>query len=203
MSSLKEMRSLLDQKKGQKEIIENDYDILEKKIKQNKKEVKYSEKALLIIQKVAKETQEELEYHISELVTLALSAVFDDPYEFKTSFVIRRGKTECDMYFEKDGQQFDPLTSVGGGVVDVACFALRIAVWSLSIRKSNNVLIFDEPFRFLSKKLQPKASNMLKQISEKLNLQIIMVSHSQELIDGADKVYVVDYKRGVSKVREE
>ena len=32
---------------------------------------------------------------------------------------------------------------------------------------------------------------MLKEISEKLGLQIIMVTHSEELIEAADKVFTI------------
>ena len=49
-------------------------------------------------------------------------------------------------------------------------------------------MIFDEPFKFLSRDLHEKASYMLKEISERFKMQIIMVSHSQELIDSADKI---------------
>ena len=45
--------------------------------------------------------------------------------------------------------------------------------------------------RFLSRDLHHKATEMLKEISEKLGLQIIMVTHSEELIEAADKVFTI------------
>lgn len=154
-----------------------------------------------IIQEVAEETQSNVEVHISEIVSLALSAVFADPYEFKLSFVQRRGRTECDLRLIKDDNEFDPLTASGGGVVDVVSFALRLALWSLKDRR--DLLILDEPFRFVSVDLQEKCSAMLKELSSRLGVQIIMVSHLPNIITSADTVFVVENVRGVSEVLEQ
>lgn len=148
-----------------------------------------SEKALVIVQQVAKETQEELEYHVSEMVTLALDSIFGSIYQFNLNFVIRRGKTEADITLTKNNKELAPITSVGGGVLDIIAFSLRVALWSLNTPKTDRVLILDEPFRNLSKDLHNKASMLLKEISTKLNIQIIVVSHSAELIQHADKIF--------------
>lgn len=156
------------------------------------------EEARLIIQTVGQKTQQELEFQISEIVSMALAAVFDDPYKFKIEFVLRRGKTEADLYFMKDGNRYFPLDDNGGGAVDVASFALRIALWGL--KKNRNVIFFDEPFKFLSKKYQIRAGEMIKLISKKLNLQIIFITHINELIEASDKVFRISKKQSTSMV---
>jgi len=154
--------------------------------------------ARALVQKVAEETQQKIEYHISNLVSMALASVFPDPYEFLVRFVQRRNRTECDLLFVKNGEECDPLTAAGGGAIDVAGFALRVAVWSL--KKTRNVFILDEPFRFLSVDLQAKCSAMIKEISEKLKIQIIMVSHLTTLTSNADKVFHIENRKGESFV---
>jgi DNA repair exonuclease SbcCD ATPase subunit len=154
--------------------------------------------ARLLAQTVAETTQQQLEFHISNLVTMALDSVFADAPEFKVKFVQRRNKTECDLLFVKNGIEYNP-TEGGGGPLDVASFALRIATWSL--KKTRNVQILDEPMKFVSRDLQEKVSEMVKMISEKLNLQIIMVSHIPELIECADKIITVQNAKGVAKVK--
>lgn len=157
-------------------------------------------KARALAQKVAQETQKKLEYHVSNLVTLAEASVFPDPYEFGVEFVQRRNKTECDLYFLKGGERLDPVSSSGGGALDVAAFALRCAFWSLN--KSRPVIILDEPFRFVSHDLQGRCGEMLKRISERLGLQVLMVSHLPNIISGADRVFRVTQDGGVSSVEE-
>jgi DNA repair exonuclease SbcCD ATPase subunit len=149
---------------------------------------------------VAQQTQKQLEFHISEIVTLAMSAVFDEPYSFKIDFVQRRNKTEADLWFVRDGEQFRPLDASGGGAVDVAAFALRVAMWSLRRPRSRATLILDEPLKMLSRDLMPKAASMIAEVSRRLGLQIILVSHSEELIEKADKTFRVFIKKGISEI---
>jgi len=181
----KSVRYKIERAKGQKEALEKRVKALEMQTGNLSKEIVYSEKAQVIIQTIAQQTQSRLEYHISEIVTLALQAIFNDPYSFGISFVEKRGKTECEFYLERNGEKIDPMLASGGGVVDVISFALRVTLWSLTSPKADNVLVFDEPFRFLSRDLHSKASEMVKEISSKLEIQIIMVTHSEELAKGA------------------
>jgi DNA repair exonuclease SbcCD ATPase subunit len=169
-------------------------------LKQLHKLQKQHEEVLFILQTVAKQTQEQLEYKISELVSLALESVFDNPYKMRLVYETKRNKTEASILFERGGEQFFPIQASGGGAVDIAAFALRVALWSLADKKTDNVLVLDEPFRFLSRDKLERAGLMMKEISEKLGLQIVMVSHLDELIAGADKVFKVSQSKGVSKV---
>jgi DNA repair exonuclease SbcCD ATPase subunit len=196
--NIQTLRKQLEQKKGSKNQISKNL-ISAQSVEENLiSEIKDTEIAQSIIILMAQKTQSELEYRLSEIVSLALAAVFDDPYKLKVNFVIQRGKTECILLFKRNEELFDPLFSSGGGAVDIAAMALRVAIWSLTQPKTRNVLILDEPFRFLSKEYQSKASIMLKELSKKLSLQIIMVSHSEYLIDGADKVFRIHIKNGQS-----
>jgi DNA repair exonuclease SbcCD ATPase subunit len=200
---MQRFRNLLEQEKGK--VKEIDASIKEEKVKLKEidKDFRNVEEAIPIVQLVAQQTQDELRYHISELVTLALAAIWDDPYEFDIDFVTKRGKTEANISFLRNGNKISPMEASGGGAVDVASFALRIAMWKLHSHKTiSNTLIFDEPFRFLSLDLQDKAGKMLKELSETLGIQFIIVTHSKGLVEQADKVYTVKMKNNISKVTE-
>jgi DNA repair exonuclease SbcCD ATPase subunit len=93
------------------------------------------------------------------------------------------------------------MDAAGGGAVDVAAFALRVASWSMQRPRTRPVIILDEPMRFLSPDLQPKASDMLQELSQKLGLQFIIVTHEEELTQQVDKVFEVLKKGGVTNVR--
>ena len=153
-----------------------------------------------LFQKAAQDTQQKLEFHISNLVSTALAAVFDDPYTFQLEFVQKRNKTEAELWFVRNDEKMKPIDASGGGAVDVASFALRIAFWSLT-KKTRPLIILDEPFKHLSSDLQNRASDMLKMLSENLGLQIILVSHIDQLISNADKEFKISLNRGKSEVR--
>lgn len=174
------------------------------KVDKLKEDIQDSLKAQSIIQLVAQETQQTIEYQISRLVTLALKSI-GKPYTFNLKFVQRRGKTECDIAFEKNGMEFDPLLEVGGGILDVASFALRISLWAIQNPKSRNVFIFDEPFKNINdpkRVLHRKVAKMVKMISEMMEIQIIMVSCIPEMEEVADKIFIVSNENGVSKIKE-
>lgn len=158
-----------------------------------------AQKARAVVQIVAEQTQKKIEYHFSNLVSLALASIFPDPYVFELRFVQRRGKTEGDFIFIKNSNETDPLSSAGGGPIDVTSYALRTAVGA--IKKTRNVQLLDEPFRFVSRDLQSKASAMLKMFSEKMGVQLIVISHIQEIIDSADTIFEVKKKEGISQIK--
>jgi len=193
MSAVSDIRSAFDRKLGQLQQLERELKEEKGRLKAAERDVEFSEKARAIIQRVAKETQQSLEYHVGELVSLALFGIFPDPYKFVVEFVERRNKTECDLWFERGGEYVHPFDASGGGAVDVASFALRSSIWGLG--KSRNVLGLDEPFRFLSRELQPRATEMLQEISHRLGLQIIMITHSPDLIEGADRVFKTSLRK--------
>lgn len=193
-------RNLLERQKGQKIQIEQSITTLNQELRDANRDLRRHEQAREIIREVGIKTQQQLSFHISDITSLALEAVFNEPYELKVEFVQRRNKTECDLYFERNGKRIDPLTASGGGAVDVAAFALRIASWSMLRPHTRNVIILDEPLRFLSVDLQERASIMIKEISEKLGIQFIIVTHENTLASYADKVFEVSIKKGKSKV---
>jgi DNA repair exonuclease SbcCD ATPase subunit len=171
-------------------------------IASNEKLLHSHEQAREIIREVALKTMSQISFHISDITSLALEAVFDNPYRLVTDFVQRRNKTECDLYFERDGNRVDPLSASGVGAVDIASFALRIASWSMNRPHSRNVIILDEPFKCLSDNYQEKASQMVKELSEKLGLQFVIVTHNDILASYADRTFEVSIKNGISKVKQ-
>jgi DNA repair exonuclease SbcCD ATPase subunit len=175
-------------------------------IKDKEDNLQYLEKAQVFLQKVAKETQDQLRYHIEDIVQLCLDTCWPDQVQFQVSFKLNRGKTEAKLTFIIDGEEVDVIDADGGGMVDVVAFALRITTWTL--KRSRNTIILDEPFKHLSDDLQPRAAEILHELSEKLKLQFIMVTHRKEITAVADRIIEVsrkrdgDYWKSVIEIRE-
>jgi len=170
--------------------------------KSSEKKLKLVEEAQVFLQTVAQNTQEKLRFQIEDIVNLALESVFPNEYEFKIEFNVSRGKTDAELVFldKRTGQTIDPMEASGGGVVDLTCFSLRIAAWALE-NGTDNLMIFDEPFKFVSKDLVSRAGEILKTLSEKMKLQVIMVTHIPEFIEVADRVFEVKKnENGISKI---
>jgi hypothetical protein len=189
MIELKEVSAKIKKYQGKKEHLQKEAD--RRGIEKERLTIRSEaiEKAQAFIQQVAKETQDKIRCHLEDIVQLAIDTCFPGEYDFFIRFEIKRGRTEAALVFEQNGIEVDPMESSGGGVVDVSSFALRIATWSLS--KTNNIIIIDEPFKHLSENLQSQAGEMLKRLSEKLKLQILMSTHIENIIDVADRVFEV------------
>ena len=161
-----------------------------------------SEKAREIIQIVAQATMSNLEFHISNLVTLALKSVDPTFPEFIVKIEIRRNQTEVDFLFKEFDKEQKPMDSSGYGAVNVAAAALRVSFWSLD--KTRHVMIWDEPFPDLSPDLQDKAGDMVTMLHDKLGIQFIIVSHAEDFNYGADRTFTVtkDGKRSQLRVQD-
>lgn len=141
-------------------------------------------RAQTFVQSVAEAVQRSAHAQIAGVATRCLKAVFgENAYSFEIDFVRKRGKTEAEFWFVRDGQRVDA-DAVGGGILDVTSFALRLACLLLSRPQRRKLLVLDEPFRFLSKNFRPAVASLLLQLSRELNVQIVMVSHAAELAIG-------------------
>jgi len=199
--NLQQIRQKFERKKGRRDQVVTDLKETVRKRKDLESEILITEKAQAIIIAVAKATQDELTYRITEPVSLALAAVYDNPYKMSAEFKIAgRGTTECYLNFERNNNLIKPLDASGGGPIDVASFALRVGSWSLAQPRSRPVLILDEPFRFVSRDKMPLAGQMLQEVSKQLGLQIIMISHISELVECGDRIIEVSIKNGISSV---
>lgn len=198
-------RQLFEQKKGQEKQVLLSLNSNLKKLEDLKSEKQDLEAAQAIIQLVAQATQEELKYHISEIVTLALSAVFDDPLEFEVDFVQKRNQIEADLWFVKEGERLSPMTAHGGGYVNVSAFALRVALLSLKKPRLRPILLLDEAFANVKgEEANIRAIQMVKEVSKQMGLQVICISDERvpmkDIEEGADKVHTIKIKKEVSYV---
>jgi ABC-type cobalamin/Fe3+-siderophores transport system ATPase subunit len=198
--NLQELRNKLEQQKGKKQHLENLIEETNEKIRIDTIYLHDAEKAREIMKTIGLMTQKQLQFHISDIASLALEGVFPKPYKLVLDFVERRNKTECDIWFERNGKRIKPLHAAGGGTLDVASFALRIACWSMEMAKSRNTIVLDEPMKWVSAEYQEAVSEIIKQISNKLGIQFIITTHSPVLASYADKIFKVRIKNGISKV---
>ena len=203
---LEDVKNEYQRKLGEKSRIETQIEQSESELKQLKKKIKIAEKAKDVIRQVSQETQQLLEYKITNTVSSALESVFDDPYGFQADFQQKRGKTECDLSFLRDEQSIPPLEASGYGAVDIASFALRAACWSM-FRQNRPVFILDEPCKHLKgAEENRRAIAMMQEISKELGIQMIIVSDEraplEDIQEESNKVFKVAIKGGLSQVKE-
>lgn len=200
-TQVQRLRSKIEQKKGQRDLHRRQQERVQREVISLRRDRKQHEQAREIIREAGLATQKQLQYHIGDITSLALESVLVDPYALVVDFVERRNKTECDLFFSRNGLEIDPITGSGGGAVDVASFALRVASFTMQRQRMRHLMLFDEPFRWLSRDYQDKAAMMMKELSDKLGIQFILITHEDVIAGYADKTYRVSQKAGISDVK--
>lgn len=137
-----------------------------------------------LAQAVAQAVQQQAHDQIAEVVSRCLEAVFDEPYQFVIHFERKRGRTEASLAFQRNGAEVDPMTASGGGVVDVAAFALRLSCLVLANPPLRRVLLLDEPFKFLSEEYRSRIRDLMLTLSREMGVQFIIVTHMEQLVAG-------------------
>lgn len=154
-------------------------------------------KASWVLTEVQKRTQERFKEKIEGLVSLAIKSVYDRPFGFELVFERKRDKMEIkpliyEIINNKKEYYEDAENELGGGIVDICSFALRVVLWTMETPRSRNVFILDEPGKNLGA-LLPLFGQMLREVSHKLNFQLIIITHDDALTEMADRVFVVSH----------
>jgi len=175
---------------GKKETLEKQHTELIETKSQLENAIQAIENVQAFIQNTAQETQNTIRLRIQNIVQSAIDTCFPYEYHFQMNFETRRGKTECDLYLEtEEGNRVNIKDAAGGGVADIVSFGLRIAAWTIS--NTDNVILLDEPFKFLSRDLRPLGAEIIKRISDTLNIQFIIITHDSEILDIANKEFKI------------
>lgn len=147
------------------------------------------EEAQDIIQKVAQTVQQKAHTQICSVVSKCLSTVFEDPYEFSIVFERKRGKTDAVLTFKRGSYEVDPRGGSGGGVLDVAVLALRVAVVVMARPKLRPLIVMDEPFKWLSPDARrTRVAGLLVTLAKEMGIQFVIVTN----IDGFRPGKIID-----------
>lgn len=136
---------------------------------------------------------------IESLCTKALQSVLGTSYKFVVETGMSRGRTDVEFWVEEDGERFSVKDDESGGERDVISFALRIIVWALSESKLSSTIVLDEPGKHISADKIPLFSMLIKELSEMLGIQFIIVSHVPEIAEAGDTWYHVEKVNGYSE----
>jgi DNA repair exonuclease SbcCD ATPase subunit len=152
--------------------------------------------AKLLFQEAGELAMADFRDKVMSVCSVALKDVFGDKYTVKI-VVSSRGEVNVTqeayvLVVDEEGHEMEPMGDNGGGLGDIASWAVRLACLALRKPTCRKVLIMDEPFRDLSGDLRALGGEMLRKVAKALGLQIIMTSNEKEYAEQADKVINVE-----------
>ena len=159
-----------------------------------------TEDARAVLNDVLIEIQKEVVGFVCGIATELLGHVFGLEYELRFTSSVDRGRPSLTPIIAIGDLECSPRDELGGGVLDVASFGMRLALWAIAHDVPAPVLILDEPGKFLDRERVPLFGEAIRQLANELEVQIIFVTHANELENIADMVYSVVKSRSVSAV---
>lgn len=165
-------------------------------------ELGINDQVQILLQKTSEFARQQAKRRIEEIVTSALSVVFDRPYQFRISLEVRGNRPEVDYWLHSGEiltQLKPPDYDKGGGVIDVITLALRLAIGELT--NLSGPIFLDEVGKHVSAEYAPYVAFFLKEYSEKFNRQIILITHNEALAEIGDVSLSVGIKDGRSEVK--
>ncbi len=137
------------------------------------------------------ETQREKTISTFErVVTLALKEIFDSEYVFKIEVVADK-RVSTKFKLVKGTEEMELLNAVGGGIINVVSFVLKVLILASVRPKRQQIMFIDEAFNNVSADYRPRVAKLLKSFSEQLGIQFTLITHQKEFEDEADVVYTL------------
>lgn len=199
MQSINDFEKMVIKLESEKSLIEHQIKDIKKELKHLSLKVDDLTESRNIIAEASRTTQLQFKMMVEELVSSAIQSVFqNEDYKFIVDFVLQNNRPQINLMVQQGNKEpYIPKDEQGGGLMDIISFSLRVIMWSLQNHRTRNVLVLDEPFRWTGNYTE-QVGNMMKEISKKLGIQIIMVTHDERLMDIADKNWICKRVKGIS-----
>lgn len=182
-----------------------EYNNLEEKIKTDVSDKEKLEKKVfdyenlnIVFSTVSKELRDKAKNSFQKIVTEALQFVAqDNDYSFVIQESIIRGKPAYEFYIKKtvNGEESlqRPEFSNGGGFVDIISVTGKIAYLQIfnNPKIMNACYQLDEPGKMISEQMSVKFAEYIKFLGKQFGLQIIMITHNENLANIADNALTV------------
>jgi DNA repair exonuclease SbcCD ATPase subunit len=154
------------------------------------------EEAGRLLARFADERQGRVVSAIENVTSAGLSSVFGEPIALHLTQVVRARRVEMDVTVStSDGLNTPILDARGGGLAAVTAFLLRLTILLLT-NGARRLIVADEPFAHLSREYAPKMAEFLRELCERTDTQILMVSHDDSFVEEADVVVRLSTKHG-------
>lgn len=172
-----------------------------------KSQIESLEQVVGVLNNVGEARQNKAQETIESLVTRGLQTIFGPDLSFHIVTGLRGKSTVSDFVVRTtlaDGTVVETpiLEARGGGLAATIGVLLRIVVLLLSDDGRSKTLVLDEPFAHVSAEYEIPLAQFLRDLVDKTDIQIVMVTHSDAYSDFADVKYRFSARNGRTAVEE-
>lgn len=214
---LADKQTLLSQRVGAKNALEERVRGLESEVETLTLDMATTEKAVYLLQKHSEDQQSLLASRVEGIVTAGIRAVFQNPTlvfkmhysESKGGGVKKTPEVKLSVQYEAGSEVVSGSLrhSFGGGLAVVVATLLNVIVVLHMSPRLRPILILDEPLSDLSPNysgadeltghLRERMADFLKTLTAETDVQLVVVSHEEQLGEAADRHY--HFKGGIGR----
>ena len=149
------------------------------------------------------DTQEDLLKKMSQFVTYGLVAVFGEGYSFVPTLNVEGKEYRVTFYVETGEVRGQLGTARGGGVAEVVSILLQVFFLVALKDRYAPFLFLDTAMVHISEQYHASVSALLKELSEKLGIQVVLIVNANTYGAYADRVYHFTQEGGKTIVEQE
>lgn len=198
---LRNLANKLAAMEGQRNLLQQQREDAQERKEEAEKQLGLYDKVQILLQKTSDYARQRAKVRMEEIVTSALSVVFGKDYRFTIALDVKGSQPVAEYWLESEGvktQLKPPDYDRGGGVADVVSLALRLAIGELT--GVTGPLFLDEVGKHVSAEYAPNVAYFLKQYSQNLGRQIVLITHNKDLAEIGDVSIEVSQRNGKSHV---
>lgn len=192
---VRQQRSKLDGDKARKQLLEEQRVAAEARVESARATAETMIQVRTLFENLTDKKRELVRSKIEALVTHGVQAVFGESYAFKIEQKTQRNQVTFEyriLQKEGDGWVETELRGAhGGGLVATVGFLLRLVMVLFVHPPRRRIIFLDETFANLDADKRPALAALLQSLGEKLSCQFVMITHSPEYVDAADKAYEI------------
>ena len=157
------------------------------------------EQCIEVFRTVANDRRKALKARLEKLLSYGLRVVFEESLELEVEYK-KWGASDRVYLNVRDANVMTELTHYrGGGLVEIVSILIRLLILAMYKPNQRRFFMADEPFGGVSEDHLAALSKLLRELAEKLDMQMVVVTHSPGLYEFADKVYEVRKVNGQSQ----
>lgn len=195
--NLSELQSRIDKIDGFYGALKSRQVALDEEIRMQKDEMDLLSKASHVLKHMLDVMVKDEITKMAGLMTYGLKTIFEDQdLTFLPVMTRKNDKVHIELKTVNKGIEGE-FGSFGGSVAVIESFLLRILC--ILKMKMARFMLLDESFAAVSAEYRPNTSKLIGELSKKLGLDILLVTHEKEFPEFADHVYrVVETPKGLT-----
>jgi DNA repair exonuclease SbcCD ATPase subunit len=201
---LKQRKDVVVRKRTENDILAKQMQDNEKQMNANLHSLTIGQEALQFLEDVAQSRRNTMKSKIEGIISDALRVIYGPDYRIELVYSTKNNRSSLEIELVKKtpkGEVRRTMEGFGGGVSDSISVPLRLLIL-LGSRQTDKVCVLDESYKHVDPERIELVAKFIKEISHKLNMQIVLLSHHEAMQETADVIFQIQDVGGKATLKK-